>query len=348
MGKWDGVKSPKILAAVRGDKQLSHSDVVDLVHAVLDDARLTSDELSDFWIVAKNSDGIPARSIALLWYLVKQTQKAAAADGIFNLTTAGERVAADRICDFLKRTGSSFFPNLDRDKVGIDLLMRVGNPGIMYQDHAGLCGAFAFMYSLASDTPLTYVDFAIDLYEKGAASIGNLDVSPSRSCRNASPPSSMSPADWLTAASLRDSTNWWFDVDHDEKSFWNDLAAGATVGDIEDWFEQSGYIDVKSKDNTLFSLGSSDIDDLNRYYNEGRRIVLSINSAMLSAAKQSENTYRHNHLVGLTSAIARTPQGVQLTLFTWGQGKYMIPQGGPLSETDFLDKLYGYVAGRPY
>ena len=30
-----------------------------------------------------------------------------------------------------------------------------------------------------------------------------------------------------------------------------------------------------------------------------------------------------------------TPQGVWLTIFTWGKGKYTIPQGGPLSESDF-------------
>lgn len=348
MGKWDGIKNPKILAAVSGDKQLSHSDVVDLIHDALGDARLTADELSDFWIVAKNSDGMAVWSIALLWYLVEQARKAAAADGIFNLTTAGERVAADRICDFMKGTGNGYFPNLNRDKVGVDLLMRVGNPGVMDQDRAGLCGPFAFIYGLASDKPLTYADYAIDLYEKGKASIGNIDVSPSRNCRNASLPSSMSPADWLTVASLRDSTNLWFDVDHDEDSFWNNAAAGASVSDIKDWFKKSGYVDIKSEDNMLYNLDSSDIDDLNRYYNEGRRIILAINAAMLMADKQTETTHKANHIVGLTSPIARTPQGIQLTVFTWGRGKYMIPQGPPLKEKDFLDKLYGYVAGKPY
>ena len=69
---------------------------------------------------------------------------------------------------------------------------------------------------------------------------------------------------------------------------------------------------------------------------------------MLYAASQSETTYRGNHIVVLRSLIARTSQGVWLTIFTWGKGKYTIPQGGPLSESDFLGNLYRYVAGLPY
>ena len=214
---------------MREDKQLSHNEVVKLLRAVLDDARLTPSELSDFWIVAQNSNGMAPRSVSMLWYLVEQTHKAAAADGLFSLTTAGERVAADRICDFLKRIGNGFFPNLNRDRVGIDLLMRVGNPSAMDQDKAELCGPVAFLYGLASDTPLTYADFAIELYEKGSSKIGDMLIEPSKGCRNYSPPSTMSPGDWLTAASLRDFENWWFDVDDVSVGF----SAGTSIGDIE-------------------------------------------------------------------------------------------------------------------
>jgi hypothetical protein len=352
MGKWDGVKSPKILDAMRvalsDDRLFSHSEVVDLVRAALDDGILTPSKLSDLWIIARNSDTMPARSIVMLWYLVEQTREVVGKTGSFSLTTSQQQSAADAICSFLKRMGNGFFPHLNRDRVGIDLLLRVGNPGIMYQDRAGLCGPFAFVFGLASDSPQTYVRFAVELYERGVGRIGHLYVKPSDACRNYSPPNKMSPADWLTAASLRDSTNGWFNVDHDVDSFWNNLASGADVGDIERWFEQSGYTDVKSEDNILSNLDASDIDDLNRYYSEGRRVVLCINSAMLYAAKQTDTTHGGNHIVGLHSPIARTSHGVRLTLFTWGHGDFQIPQGAPLSEKDFLDKLYGYVAGKPF
>src|SRR5262245_47124457 len=147
MGKYDGIKSRKILDALQtfsqslsddldpgGPVRLSHETAVNVVIAALADGVLTPIELNDFRIVAGMI--MPARSLAMLRYLIEQTPKVVGAKGLFSLTTAGERVAADYICDFLKRTGSGFFPHLDRDRVGIDLLLRVGNPEIMNQNPA--------------------------------------------------------------------------------------------------------------------------------------------------------------------------------------------------------------------
>jgi hypothetical protein len=346
--KWDDIQSPKILDALRvalsDDKMFSHREVVDVVRAALDDGILTPGEMHDLRIVAENSETMLPRPKAMLRYLIEQTWNLYGADGQFSLTTLRQQYAAEIICGFLKRMGSGYFPKLDRDRVGIDLLMRVGNPEIINQDRAGLCGPVAFVYGLASDSPAAYAQYAVDLYEKGKAKIGEIVVEPSEGCRSYSPPSSMSPADWLAAASLRDSENWWFDVDDVEVGF----SAGASIGEVAKWFERAGYTDVKSEANMVSGLDPSDIDDLNRYYNEGRRVVLRINAKMLYAATQSETTHRGNHEVVLSSPIARTPQGVRLTIFTWGRGKFQIPQGAALSEKDFLGNLYGYIAGKPY
>ena len=345
--KWDGIQSPKILDAVRvalsDDKMFSHREVVDVIRAALDDGILTPGELNDLRIVAEKSETMLARPKTMLLYLIEQTRKLYGTDGQFGLTTMQERYAAEIICGFLKRMGTGYFPKLDRDRVGIDLLFRIGNPEIMNQDTAGLCGPVAFLYGLASNSPRTYAQYAVDLYEKGNARIGDIFVAPSTSCRTYSPPCSMSPADWLAAASLRDSDNWWFDVDDVKVGF----SAGSTISEIEKWFVQSGYSDVESKGNMVSGLDPSDINDLNRYQGEGRRVVLRVNSKMLYAKTQNETTYRGNHVVVLRSPIARTPHGVQLTVFTWAQGEYKIPQGGALSEKDFLGNLYGYVAGKP-
>jgi hypothetical protein len=346
--KWDGIKSPKILDALRvalsDDKMFSHREVVDVIRAALDDGYLTPSELNDLRIVADNSETMLARPRAMLRYLIEQTPKVYGAAGLFSLTTNRQQFAAETICSFLKRIGNGYFPHLDRDRVGIDLLLRVGNPEIINQDTAGLCGPVAFIYGLASDSPATYARYAVDLYEKGKATIGEIVIEPSKGCRTYSPPNSMSPANWLTAASLRDSENWWFDVDDVKVGY----SASATIGDIEKWFIRSGYTDVKYESAPVYGLDPSDIDDLNRYYSDGRRVVLRSNSTMLYGAKQSDITYHGNHLVVLHSSIARTPQGVRLTIFTWGQGNFVIPQGTPLSEHDFLNNLYGYVAGKPF
>jgi hypothetical protein len=355
MGKWDGIKSQKIIDALQNFSQslaadldpgapvtLTHENVVNGVSAALGDGVLTPSELKDLRIVADMT--MTGRSFLMLRYLIEQTPKIVGAEGLFSLTTAGERVAADNICDFLKRTGHGFFPPLDRDRVGIDLLLRVGNPEIMNQNPAGLCGPLAFLYNFASDKPLDYANFALKLYENGSAKIGDMLIEPSKGCRNYSPPSSMSPADWLTAASLRDSENWWFDVDDADVGF----SAGTSIDEIEKWFDRAGYKDVESEDHAIRNLNESDLALLNRYFGEGRRVVLRINSKLLYADTQSKTTHKGNHVVVLRSPIAYSSSTVFLTVYTWGNGKFRIPQGGVLSEADFLNDLYGYVAGKPY
>jgi hypothetical protein len=69
---------------------------------------------------------------------------------------------------------------------------------------------------------------------------------------------------------------------------------------------------------------------------------------MLYAAKQSNTTYRGNHFVVLRSPIVDDGRTVRLTVFTWGEGERQIPEGAPLSESDFLGNVYGYVVAKPY
>jgi hypothetical protein len=257
MGKWDGIKSRKIFDATQTFSQkllddlepgatarLTHEIVVNIVSAAIEDGVLTPSELNDLRIVANNPEMMPARSFAMLRYLVEQTPKVVGAEGLFSLTTAGERVAADRICDFLKRTSNGFFAHLDRDRVGIDLLLRVGNPEIMNQKPAGLCGPLAFLYNLASDKPLDYVRFAVELYEKGSSKIGDMLIEPSNGCR-------------IFSAPLHEAQR----------------------------------------------IGS-------------RRLACAI-----------PRTGGHS------------PQTVFLTVYTWGRGKFRIPQGGTLSEEELLERL---------
>jgi hypothetical protein len=69
---------------------------------------------------------------------------------------------------------------------------------------------------------------------------------------------------------------------------------------------------------------------------------------MLKKAKQTDTSGFGNHFVVLRSRIVDDGRTVNLTVFTWGQGNYQIPQGDPLSESDFLGNLYGYVIAKPF
>jgi hypothetical protein len=102
MGKWDGIKSQKIIDALQNFSQslaadldpgapvtLTHENVVNGVSAALGDGVLTPSELKDLRIVADMT--MTGRSFLMLRYLIEQTPKIVGAEGLFSLTTAGER-----------------------------------------------------------------------------------------------------------------------------------------------------------------------------------------------------------------------------------------------------------------
>ena len=93
----------------------------------------------------------------------------------------------------LEQIRLDFAPEHDR------LLMRIANPALMDQGDASLCGPTALVYNLATDRPIQYARYAIDLYETGKAAIGGLRIEPRPDCRAYLPPAgAIHPADWLT------------------------------------------------------------------------------------------------------------------------------------------------------
>lgn len=342
---WSEIKSRKIRDAFRtalsDDKQLSHSEVVDVLRRALDDGYLSREEISDLNNVAKNSETIKPRSKHMLVNLAYEAYLVSSY-GPINFSTSRQKYATDILCEFLKRMGQPYFPRLDRDLVGIHLLLRVSNPNIINQQNAGLCGPVSFLYSLAFDSPAAYAKFGIDLYEKGEAKIGRATIKPSSACRHYFPPPPMSHGEWLTAGSLRDSENFFFDYD-------SVGASGSSSNDeMARWFERAGYTDVHYDDNVVTSRDAGDINLVNRYYNTGYRVLLRINSKLLYKDTQADSSHRGNHFVILRSPITVIGQTVSLTVYTWGGRRNIPAQGTQLSPGGFLEHWYGYVAAKPF
>jgi hypothetical protein len=59
-------------------------------------------------------------------------------------------------------------------------------------------------------SPADYVQYVIDLHERGEARLGSLPVRPGLACRGVDPSSNVAAVEWLTLASLRHSENWCF------------------------------------------------------------------------------------------------------------------------------------------
>lgn len=151
------------------------------------------------------------------------------------------------------------------------------------------------------------------------------------------------PVDWLTAASIRDSENWFFDYENTSDEF-----SGITMPhELASWMEKAGYQDVRNETNLYFIKGSAAIDKANQLFQSGYRTCLFVSHNMLVPAKQTKKSTTPDHWVVLTETIKRMQGGVRLKVFTWGEGKHEVPKGsGSLSEKHFLDNFYGYVAGK--
>jgi hypothetical protein len=346
---WSDIQSRKVRDAFRvalADKQLSHAEVVEVLRKVLEDGNLSGVEVNDLQKIAKTSETMPPRSKQMLMNLGYEVYQILRY-GPIDFSTSRQKYAVEILCDFIERIGPQRFPKLDRDRVGIDLLLRVANPNIINQGNAGLCGPVSFLSSLAFDSPAAYAKFGIDLFEKGKAKIGRIEVEPSSDCRNYLPQTPVSQGEWLTAGSLRDSENFLLDYDGVDRNWFSDQT---TTSEVARWFSKAGYTDVRAEDNMVMSRASSDIDLINRLYNEGYRIMLRINSKLLKGKEeQADTSYRGNHFVILRSPITVTGQEVKLTVYTWGWGRWNIPAPNTkMSPGGFLEHWYGYVAAKPF
>jgi hypothetical protein len=247
---------------------------MEVLKSIIATGDLTLEEVIDLFYVAQNSDTITDRTKFMLEYLYRQF-----ADRNFNggktlmFGSDRQQYAAGILCDFMKlKEGQSAFPNFSRDKVGVELLIRVANPGVIYQGQAGICGPVSFLYNIALDNPAMYAKYGIDLYETGRGRLRRIEVAPSHGCRTYSPPadSGIGQADWMTAASLRDSENFLLDYDSVGRNW---VSVGTSNSDVTNWFSRAGYTDIRSDDNLVYGRSAADIGFFNEFYNKGYRIV---------------------------------------------------------------------------
>lgn len=344
-GEWDNMTSGPIFGAVYraldDDGQYSHAEVISILRATLSDGMVQPYEMNDLKQIIATSTTMPPRSRKLLSSFFDKVDKIPAAKGPYTLPTDNHKFAAQAVCDFLEKSGGGVFSKLDRDEVGVGLLMRLANPGLMHQSGESLCGPASLLFSLAEDKPKAYAQLAIDLFEKGQGKVDYLTIKPGADCRSAGP-TSQEQVDWMTMASIRDSENvlWDFDSLEDEDS-------GTKASEIASWFRRSGYSDIRNKV-TKSSSGVGTIVEANDLYNQGYRVVLFINANMLREANQAKHGGKLNHVVVQRTPIDVAGGNVKVKVFTWGDGFHQIPNGATqLSVTDFLGNLFGYVAAKP-
>lgn len=360
-GQWGEFQSgsvPRALRAALADNHfLSHVMVVEILRATLSNGTVSTSELADLKMLAEKSKSIMPRSLTLLETFVKDAKDKIARLGPYRLDSS-RVLAANRVCDFLRLRGHGQWPTLDRDEVGVGILMRLAYPGLLRQGGANLCGPAAMLFNVLNDHPLTYALYAIDLYERGEAKLNRLSIKPMGGVRHYFSAAKIDPVDWLTMASLRSSENWFIaDIFDDptgegiggEKR--EGLFGATTQMEMAWWFDRAGYHDIKEDANLVrHQRDTRNMDEASRLFAAGYRVCLLIDDQMIQTWTQSESGSKllmDRHWVVLRSMIDRSGGNVKMNIFTWGDGNYQVPQSGALPLDDFLMNYYGYVAAMP-
>lgn len=347
--KWDPSVNAARKAGIK-DGKLTHEEVVEIIRSALDYGGITELERKNLQAISKHSKIIPDRSRRLLELLCSEHSNLKGDTQKKKLKVASK--AANKICDFLKLEGNGVFPKLDRDVVGVELLMRISEPGIIAQKASSLCGPAALLYSIASHRPLRYVEFATDLYDKGRGRIGELVITPGTETRQYDPKNSatkktgpIAAADWLTLASIRDSENWFLDYEAA-----SDKVAGITMpSSLAKWFIQAGFRDVKNVTNVVFTKGQNALDDVQNLLSKGYRVCLFVHKNMVVRGTEADWSPWPNHWIAVTKVISHKVD-VKIQVFNHGKkkGRYQIPRSGKkLLAEDFFKNFYGYVAAKP-
>ena len=214
------------------------------------------------------------------------------------------------------------------------------------QGDTSLCGPAAFFYCLQIDRPDVYAQAARELWRYGKTKIGDLEIAPGNGCRHPSGEfydEDKKPLifglDWMTLAGLRDSENLIFgystvDSPTSGITMWNALTS---------WFEKAGYEKVFSNAGAT-RAGIEGINTLNRYIEQGYRVVTLINDGLLKTSTTTSTI--PTHWIVWDSPVTRTSVGeINLTLFSWGKVSMQIKSLKNLPF--FVDRFYGGMVFKP-
>lgn len=258
------------------------------------------------------------------------------------------------INEFSRRNVQGFWPHINRARLANALRGRIANPDKINQRSTGLCGVVAMVRVWAFECPDKYVSFAIDLFEKGVGEMRGRQthsarrIEPSSSLKNATPPPGMNAADWIVAASIRESLNLAFGYSPGEGMF--QIEAFTWPWDVKKQFDALGYTHVRSAINIASPQGYESLMKASELYQSGWRVILLINMRLLTG-ERAGLIKTPDHYVGLNSAIVRRissgrPELYPFELWCWGASQRVPKSGQTISLDEVTDSYFGYTAGR--
>ncbi|WP_201597601.1 hypothetical protein [Psychrobacter vallis] len=213
-------------------------------------------------------------------------------------------------------------------KVNKELVNRLALKTFPTQGASSLCGPATLFYCLLIDHPKLYKQAVAELWRDGKTTINDLKIEPSARTKN---PKDLFKKkeelrilaiDWMTLASLRDSTN---NIMTYSSPF--DQAAGITLPvDMIDWFKKAGYRHVE----TFVLDRPTNIIKINSYQSNPNYHVISLVNSGFISGQNLPTVNLPNHWVMWTDQLRnsdgipirtdiKSSDTVKLKLFTWGE-----------------------------
>jgi hypothetical protein len=239
------------------------------------------------------------------------------------------------------------WPNINKSKLIQGLLERVTDPCKVDQGRRSLCGPAAIFHELARLQPARYVAIARSLYETGKFSDGTATIKPSKDLLNSQVPTGISTADWLLLASLRDSENFLFDVEHNDS--WEEGLTGLTTpSDMVDWTEEILRFRNAESDLTPLAGEQDALREADKVTQAGGVAFLLIHTAMLPHGDDPWVSYPEHWVAYKPGQLSIKDAGfwgddrLRFSVYTWGQcGKIV-----DIDEEPFEDFMFGVVTGQ--
>jgi hypothetical protein len=154
------------------------------------------------------------------------------------------------------------------------------------------------------------------------------------------------PTDWVMMASLRDSSNWFFDMEGVD-----DYVGAATIpSTMVSWLETVGFSKVINQTNLWYAKDASNLIRASSYLTQEYRVFLFVNSAMVHSNTQTNLSLAPDHWIMLLTPVevygaGLMQQTVSFYAYSWGKDR-KIPEDAnkPLRLWDLLQNYYGFIA----
>ncbi len=277
--------------------------------------------------------------------------------------------AAVAALNYYRKAGNSHrWPYITCNALFDQLENRVNTPSIIKQQ-TGMwtCGSAAMLYELARNKPQTYASYAQQLYYRGKATVGPYKVKPSKAVRDFSgtattifdrnwtptTPFTGTPlggeADWLTMASLRDSSNWLMDV---SGTFLSNVGALTLPSQLSEWCSKLGFSNVENHTNLVATKSPVDIVNAgNELNNNGKIVFLFVDGGITPGGNRAKRPpgLIPTHWVVLTRCNASLAS-LDLDVHNFGATERIphnawpnLMAGSQLDTREFCKYFYGYV-----